>query len=66
MIVINATITADEEKISAMAEAIVKMEKASLEEEGCQEYCWAVAIPAFAITNKVILDINFIGSNLVI
>ena len=55
MIVINATITADEEKIRTMAEAIVKMEKASLEEEGCQEYCWAVAIsdpPQMRITER--------------
>tara|TARA_A100001037_G_scaffold261995_1_gene251327 strand:- start:436 stop:741 length:306 start_codon:yes stop_codon:yes gene_type:complete len=44
MIVINATITADAETITAMTDAIIKMEKASLEEDGCQEYSWAVAI----------------------
>lgn len=44
MIVINATFTADEQTISALADAIGKMEQASLAEEGCHDYCFSVEI----------------------
>lgn len=44
MIVINAIISSDEGSIAAMTEAIGKMERASLEEAGCQEYCFSVEI----------------------
>ena len=44
MIVINAIITAKEETIAAMTDAIGKMEQASLAEDGCHEYCFSVEI----------------------
>jgi quinol monooxygenase YgiN len=44
MIVINAIITATEDTIAAMTDAIIKMEQASQAEDGCHEYCFSVEI----------------------
>jgi quinol monooxygenase YgiN len=44
MIVINAKIHSDEASIAAMKDAIVAMVKASLEEEGCEDYNFSVEI----------------------
>jgi quinol monooxygenase YgiN len=41
MIVINAAMQVDQETIDAMKDAIAKMEKASLAEDGCREYCFS-------------------------
>lgn len=55
MIVINAKITADQATVAALAEAIGKMERASLEEPGCSEYCFSVEVSnpsVFRITER--------------
>lgn len=44
MIVINAKIHSDEASIAAMRDAIVAMVQASLAEEGCEDYNFAVEI----------------------
>jgi len=44
MIVVNAVITATEQNIAAMKEAIATMEKASRAEAGCHDYTFSVEL----------------------
>lgn len=44
MIIVNAIIESDESRIAAMRDAITAMVTATLEEPGCDDYCFSIEL----------------------